>query len=173
MYCGPSGSPLCIQHCIQLIPSQSTFPFLKYGYRKFDLENPRSRSLVRSKFKVTTWVQHPIDSHPFMSIQPPMTRSFHVFFDLSLNKRLRKQLWGWWFETPPCPFWRHCNVYPDTHKLAVVPLWYSTLPKWVVMIVKRVARRGSNCRYFHIYGIGYTWLWYNEIWLKKGLKVNV
>ena len=32
-----------------------------------------------------------------------------VFFDLSLNKRLSKQSWGWWFETPSCPLWRHCN----------------------------------------------------------------
>ena len=39
----------------------------------------------------------------------PVTRSFDVFFDLHLNKRLSKQLWGWWFETPSCPLWRHCN----------------------------------------------------------------
>ena len=41
--------------------------------------------------------------------QRPVTRSFDVFFDLCLNKRLSKQLWGWWFETPPCSWWRHCN----------------------------------------------------------------
>ena len=27
-----------------------------------------------------------------------VTRSFDIFFDLCLNKRLRKQSWGWWFE---------------------------------------------------------------------------
>ena len=32
--------------------------------------------------------------------QRPVTRSFDVFFDLRLNKRLSKQSWGWWFETP-------------------------------------------------------------------------
>ena len=32
--------------------------------------------------------------------QRPMTRSFDVFFDLHLNKRLSKQWWGWWYETP-------------------------------------------------------------------------
>ena len=21
-----------------------------------------------------------------------------------------KQWWGWWFETPSCPLWRHCNA---------------------------------------------------------------
>ena len=42
--------------------------------------------------------------------QRPMARSFGVFFDLRLNKRLSKQWLGWWFETPSCPLWRHCNV---------------------------------------------------------------
>ena len=32
--------------------------------------------------------------------QRPATRSFDVFFDLRLNKRLSKQSWGWWFEMP-------------------------------------------------------------------------
>ena len=41
--------------------------------------------------------------------QRPVTRSFGVFFDLRLNKRLSTQSWGWWFETPSCPLWRHCN----------------------------------------------------------------
>ena len=40
--------------------------------------------------------------------QRPVTRSFDVFFDLRLNKRLSKQSWGcWWFETLSRPLWRH------------------------------------------------------------------
>ena len=42
--------------------------------------------------------------------QRPVTRSFHVFFDLRLDGRLSKQSWGWWFETPSRPLWRHSNV---------------------------------------------------------------
>ena len=38
-----------------------------------------------------------------------MTRSFDVSFDLRLNKRLSKQSWDWWSETPSCQLWRHCN----------------------------------------------------------------
>ena len=34
----------------------------------------------------------------------PVTRSFAVWFDLRLNKRLSKQSGGWWFETPSRPF---------------------------------------------------------------------
>ena len=44
--------------------------------------------------------------------QRPVTRSFDVFIDLRLNKRLGKQ-WGWWFETPSRPLWRHCNGCPN------------------------------------------------------------
>ena len=42
--------------------------------------------------------------------QRPVTRRFDVFFDLRLNKRLSKQWWGRWFETPSHSLWRHCNV---------------------------------------------------------------
>ena len=41
--------------------------------------------------------------------QRPVTRSFDVFFDLHPKKRLSKQWWGWWFEMPSCPLWRHRN----------------------------------------------------------------
>ena len=41
--------------------------------------------------------------------QRPVTRSFDVFFDLRLNKRLSKQPGGWWFETPAWSLWRHHN----------------------------------------------------------------
>ena len=41
--------------------------------------------------------------------QRPVTRSFDVFFDLRLNKRLSKQPGGWWFETLSRPSWRHRN----------------------------------------------------------------
>ena len=41
--------------------------------------------------------------------QRPVTRSFDAFCDLRLNKRLSKQLWGWWFETQSQPLWRHSD----------------------------------------------------------------
>ena len=42
--------------------------------------------------------------------QRSVTWSFDIFFDLRLNKRLRKQSWGWRFETPLRSSWRHCNA---------------------------------------------------------------
>ena len=41
--------------------------------------------------------------------QRPVTRSFDVFFVLSLNKRLSKQPWDYWFETTSLPLWRPSN----------------------------------------------------------------
>ena len=41
--------------------------------------------------------------------QRPVTRSFDIFFDLRLNKRLSKKSLGCWCETPSCSLWRHCN----------------------------------------------------------------
>ena len=52
--------------------------------------------------------------------QRPVTRSFDVFFDLRLNKRLSKQPWGWWFETPSWSLWRQCNVI-----YSILYQWYS------------------------------------------------
>ena len=46
--------------------------------------------------------------------QRPVTRSFDVFFDLRLDKRLSKQSWGWWFETLSRLLWRHRNVLSFT-----------------------------------------------------------
>ena len=40
----------------------------------------------------------------------PVTQNFDVFFDLRLNKRLSRQWWGWWYETPSRPLWRHRNI---------------------------------------------------------------
>ena len=50
--------------------------------------------------------------------QRPVTRSFNVFFDL----RLSKQSWGWWFEAPSCPLWRHRNETNSTWA------WSSCMP---------------------------------------------
>ena len=56
--------------------------------------------------------------------QRPVTRSLDVFFDLRLNKRLSKQSWGWWFETPSRPLWCHRNesnkrLRDDAHTICI------------------------------------------------------
>ena len=65
-----------------------------------------------------------------------------VFFVL----RSRKQWWGWWFETPSRPLWRHCNVL-NTYTADTLPpdrVWkkrwlagslYTIMKSWVREIV--------------------------------------
>ena len=48
--------------------------------------------------------------------QRPVTRSFDVFFDLGLNKRLSKQSRRWWFETSSRSSWRRCNGLHNNEK---------------------------------------------------------
>ena len=49
--------------------------------------------------------------------QRPVTRSVDIFFYLRRNKRLSKQPWGWWFETPSVSLWRHWNGFRRCHYL--------------------------------------------------------
>ena len=62
---------------------------------KFDLENPRSRSWKRWTLKVTTWVQHSVDSNPFrsMSICPPIPEIQH-FQNLTLKIKGKGHGWS-------------------------------------------------------------------------------
>ena len=70
--------------------------------------------------------------------QRPVTRSFDIFFELRLNKRLSKQSWGWWSETPSRPIWRHCNdperpwyagEYEEPRQEVYPEEWYQSLPQ--------------------------------------------
>ena len=64
--------------------------------------------------------------------QRPVTRSFDVFFDLRLNKRLSKQSKRRWFETPSRSLLRYCNVDPDGDPSPLEHLflvWFRTHPE--------------------------------------------
>ena len=73
----------------------------------------------------------------------PVTRSFDVFFDLGLNKRLSKRPWGWWFETPTWSLWRQCNVYCG--RLAMT----KTFPH-LVLIIDKMHHQHSNQKFMNI-----------------------
>ena len=90
----------------------------------------KGRGVLVPNAATCTWWRHPMETFSALlaicagnspvtgefSAKRPVTRSFDVSFDLRLNKRLSKQLWAWWFETPLCPLWRHCNVdHQHTH----------------------------------------------------------
>ena len=60
---------------------------------------------------------------PEFPSQMPVTRSFDVFFDLGMNKRLSKQSKRRWFETPWYSSWRHCYAFQGPSR---VPSWTDT-----------------------------------------------
>ena len=82
--------------CLSLISSQFTFTHMMTS------SNGNFFALL------AIWAGNSPVTGEFPS-QRPVTRSFDVFLNLRLNKRLNKQSWGWWFETPLCSLWRHCN----------------------------------------------------------------
>ena len=89
--------------------------------------------------------------------QRPVTRSFDVFFDMRLNKRLSKHPWGWWFETLPCPLWRHCkNPWAYCMQYSVVDIH--------ITVASTECRMGHIPQ--HVYGvtaIGNRWLKHGEV----------
>ena len=66
-------------------------------------------SLSNNIFRVTGPLRGESTGNRLIPPQRPLARSFHVFFDLRLDKRLGKQLRRWWFETPSRSLWRHSN----------------------------------------------------------------
>ena len=93
-------------------------------------------------FISTTWRRHqmetfsaslaPCGNSPVYGefpVQRPVTRSFDVFFDLRLIKRLSKHSRGWWFETLSRPLRRHCN---DSER---APAWLMT-SQWQISLNK-------------------------------------
>ena len=61
----------------------------------------------------------------------PVTWSFDVFFDLRLNKRLSKQSWCCWFETPWRSLWCHPNGQHWFRK-RLVAVTHHPLPKSIM-----------------------------------------
>ena len=56
----------------------------------------------------------------------PVTRSFDVFFDMRLNKRLSKQSSVWWFETPSRSLLRHYNER-----------WHNATTYWLISPLRK------------------------------------
>ena len=62
-------------------------------------------------FRVTDLLWGESTGQRWFPSQRPVTRSFGVFCDLFLNKRLSKHLRRCWFQTPSPSLWRHCNDF--------------------------------------------------------------
>ena len=76
----------------------------------------------------------------------------------ALNKRLSKQSWGWWFETPTRSLWRHCNDLIFTGHLVIitVALWdsmllISTFLFYVIHVIKCHLKDRAHLSTFKIF----------------------
>ena len=54
----------------------------------------------------------------------------------ALNKRVSKQSWGWWFETPSHSFWCHYNGNSDCNRQKCIALmkYLSMTERWIHFI---------------------------------------
>ena len=115
-----SGLPCTMTHSYVVCMAQENWvlylPILYHVY--VDLRSTSGRCLVRQNimtssnwniFRVTGHLCGEFTGDRWIPAQRPVTRSFDVFFDLRLYKRLSKQSWGWWFETSSRPLRRHSN----------------------------------------------------------------
>ena len=66
-----------------------------------------------------------------------VTQSFDVSFNLRLKTRLCKQSWGWWFETPACPFWRHRNVLSLNENVGIWLIFHSIVFPRVQLTIRQ------------------------------------
>ena len=86
--------------------------------------------------------------------QRPVMPSFDVFFDLRLNERLNKQSWGWWFEMPWRPLWRHSNVIFLYMMLCPCYIWC------YVHFVKKKEKRKKKQELSSLDTINTAWFYY-------------
>ena len=124
------SNPTCCLSCIvNTIPADALATYgARYWpntpqYSDASIRNVYYRSSATNIHFIASWRRHQMETFSaFLSLcegnspvtseipsQRSVTRSFDVFFDLCLNKRLRNRSRRWWFETPSRPLWRHCN----------------------------------------------------------------
>ena len=108
---------LCFIHSLPIFWANGTFFILTWDYRTTNF------FILRQNVEYISWWRNQMETFSALlalcvgkspvtgevPLQRPVTRSFSVFFDLRLNKRLSKQSRRRWFKTPSPLLWRHCN----------------------------------------------------------------
>ena len=144
-----------------------TFPFVIFGCRSVLVgffPCPMMTSSNGNIIRVTGPLCGEFAGPGKFPAQRSVTRSFDVFFDLHLNKRLSKQPWGWWFETPSWSLWRQCNArdYCSNTGAIGVLLTYTTMVSWPHNMVELSL-------WFSVCNLRSTQSMYIEYWLPGSL----
>ena len=87
-----------------------------YGYHFTDLVYTWHDDVIKWKHFPRYWpFVRGIHRSPVNSPHKGQWRGTLMFSLIcSLNERLSKQSWAWWFETPSCSLWCHCNEWSST-----------------------------------------------------------
>ena len=125
--------------------NEITYPFPNWGFGWWRHQMETFSTLL------TLCERNPPVTGGFPS-QSPATRSFGVFFDLCLNKRLSKQSRCRWFDTPTCSLWRQSNAQTNPpghftqHQLRVLQchISYHILEKIFILFSCMQCQRGQK-----------------------------
>ena len=119
----------CAFHLVWVPP---IIRWITYTYHSYFKEIPKSpQRSWQTSAPLITWWRHKMETFsafsPFCEGNPPVTRGFRsqrpvtrsydVFCDLRMNKRLDKQSRRRWFETPSLSLWRHFNAADAAHEI--------------------------------------------------------
>ena len=81
-----------------------------HSWLRYQCSSFMMTSLNGNMFRVIGHLCGKFTGHRWISRTKASDAELWCYCDLRLNKQLSKQWWGWWFETPSHPLWRHCNV---------------------------------------------------------------
>ena len=102
-----------------------------YGFRVNYVEGyPHDDGIKWKHFRRYWPFVRGIHRSPVNSLHKGQWRGALMFsFICAWMKRLSKQSWGWWFETPSRPLWRHCSALMAYEKVKGNLVYRNTL-KW-------------------------------------------
>ena len=93
-------------------------------------------------FRVTGPLCGEFTGHRWISLTKASDAELWCSLICALNKRLSKQSWGWWFETPSCSLWRHCNGFQPRENIS-----FSQIPQCTCPISHSTLFRTEMCPY--------------------------
>ena len=109
----------------------------------FGLYDPWWRHQMETFSLVTGPLCREFTGHRWIPPHRPVTRSFDFSLICSLNKRLSKQSWGWWFETSTRLLWCHWNARSVSRVFDKRTLWRcgkmlvnQTYVQWATLVVE-------------------------------------
>ena len=115
------------------IPTCENMWSLTMGYRVLQVTAPTLHDGVMAwKHFPHPWWRHQMETFSaLMGILPVSDAELRCFiWSAPKNKRLSKQPWGWWFETPSWSLWRHGNALALCERTPLMAGPYRPWKRW-------------------------------------------